>query len=518
MHQKQSGLWLGKRFIRDSKFPVLVLLGTCCLGGIASAQAEKKSTPLSAALGAAVRKGQVEKGRLLGFALSRQSFEELPGDGGILVGFDLGIGKFVNIETIYAIRPVYRVNDAETSGGDHGLFVNKVVGKKTIKTKVLRTVKLRARPGYAVGSVTMRTGLNINGLMVTFMQINGNSLDPDHYYRSEWIGDQSGGNEGTLSSDGAPIVGVYGNRDDDHVTAFGLIYVKDLEARPKPAPPAPKFPAKPTGPAARAPGEPVAPEARRMPVPVDRVVDHYINHEYHFSFMIPDGWRRMSRSELDRIDEVLRQRQLDSLVQYETGFRPVNSSPGEFPYILLQIQPMQTAGLSYEEIQRSLNLGIDGPMKKVEGAFSDIIKELAPGTITLDRDRDRILIRMQAEMIFVGKVDGVSVTHLGSEAVVSIHCYAKEKSFQTHLPTFNDVNSSFAFDDGFGFVPAKSKRSSLLGLVLPVLAFLAVTVVLAGAFFIYTVLKPRTAPAVPHYAPPPDDLASFSREGLPFAD
>jgi hypothetical protein len=475
----------------------------------------KEAPPLSAALGAAVRQGQVEKSRLLGFALSKQSFEDLPRGGGILVGFDLGIGKFVNIETIYAIRPVYRIEDMEVSGGEHGLFVNKVEGKKTHKTKVLRTVKLRARPGYAVGSVTMRTGLNINGLTVTFMRIEGNTLNPDHYYRSDWVGDQSGGNEGTLSSDGAPIVGVYGNKDDDHVTAFGLIYAKDLEPRPESATQAPKAPAKLTGPANK---EPAETEARRMPVPADRVVDHYINHEYHFSFMIPDGWRRMSRSELDRIDEVLRQRQLDNLVKYETGFRPVNSSPGEFPYILLQIQPMKTTGLSYEEIQNSLNLGIDGPMKKVEGAFSDIIKGLAPGTITLDRDRDRILIRMQAEMIFVGKVDGLSVTHLGSEAVVSIHCYAKETSFQTYLPTFNDVNSSFAFDDGFGFVPAKPKQSSLLGLVLPIFAFLAVTVVLAGAFFIYTALKPRSAPAVPDLAAPPDDLASLSREGLPFAD
>jgi hypothetical protein len=211
---------------------------------------------------AAVDAGRVESSKPLGFHNKRGLFNELPADGAVLVGFDVGIGKFLDIETVYALRAVYMTANGETSGQEHGLFYGqRKVGKRTYKSKVLRRVRVLARPGYAVGGVTLRSGLNINGLSLTFMRINGRSLDPRQSYTSEWVGDRTGGNEAYMGGDGAPVVGIHGSQDVEHVSSLGLVYMNQppvvAQAPPplrteRPAPPRVEVP--PPAPAA-----PVAP-------------------------------------------------------------------------------------------------------------------------------------------------------------------------------------------------------------------------------------------------------------------
>ena len=82
-------------------------------------------------------------------------------------------GKFFDIDSVYALRPLYLTADGEVSSEEHGLFRDRRTPKKVFKTRVVRTVRVQARPGYAVGGITVRSGLNINGLSLTFMKING---------------------------------------------------------------------------------------------------------------------------------------------------------------------------------------------------------------------------------------------------------------------------------------------------------------------------------------------------------
>jgi hypothetical protein len=185
-----------------------------------------KSGAIFTAARAAVDAGRVERSKPLGFNISKVPFTEMPADGALLVGFDVGVGKFLDIETVYALRPVYQTAFGETSGQEHGLFFGqRKVGRRTYKSKVLRRVRVLARPGYAVGGVTLRTGLNINGLSLTFMRVSGRALDPRQSYTSEWVGDRTGGGEAYISGDGAPVVGVFGSQDVEHVSSLGLIYM-----------------------------------------------------------------------------------------------------------------------------------------------------------------------------------------------------------------------------------------------------------------------------------------------------
>jgi hypothetical protein len=201
-----------------------------------------------AAARTAIAEDRVGRTKVLGCYDDKHPFSELHADGALLTGFDLGVGMSGDIETVYAVRPLYWTRAGDAAGADRGLFrTRRGPGKKVIKSKVLRVVHVQARPGYAVGAVTIRSGLNINGLSVTFMKINGATLDSGRSYTSEWVGDRTGGGENTISGDGAPAVGLFGSNDEEHIQAFGLYFVQ-----PPPAEVAlPAEPPRPTAPPQR---------------------------------------------------------------------------------------------------------------------------------------------------------------------------------------------------------------------------------------------------------------------------
>jgi hypothetical protein len=233
-----------------------------------------KQEPIVAAVQTAVANGHVWQSQLKGFRTERE-FNEVPNPGTLLIGFDAGVGRFLNIETVYALRAIFSTPDGEGIVADHGLFPGQLAGgRRDRRSKSLHTVQVRARPGYAVSGMYLRTGLNINGFAVTFMRMKGRVLDPDDSYTSEWVGDRTGGSEEYLGGNGAPAVGVIGTEDEEHVSALGLVFA-DLPPVPAAPPPnlkrlfaAPPGAASLPAPSAQPVGVPVAPVPDQNPVPV----------------------------------------------------------------------------------------------------------------------------------------------------------------------------------------------------------------------------------------------------------
>jgi hypothetical protein len=246
------------------------LAATAGLLVVATAAAAAESSPVFTAARAAVTDNHVEKTKPLGGYDAKRAFTEMPPQGALLVGFECGVGKFGNIDCVYALRPLYLTADGVDSYQEFGLFADRRLPKnKVIKTRVVKSVHIEARPGYAVGGLTLRAGLCINGLSVTFMKIKGRALDPTQSYTSDWVGDRTGGREASVDADGALVVGVYGSQDDDHVFGLGLIHALELPPAPKPEPVPEETPAvePPTKPAV--PAKPAKPAARPQKPPVD---------------------------------------------------------------------------------------------------------------------------------------------------------------------------------------------------------------------------------------------------------
>ncbi|AWM36268.1 Serine protease Do-like HtrA [Gemmata obscuriglobus] len=140
-------------------------------------------------------------------------FREVGPEGSVLVGLEVGVGRFFDNPVIKCVRPVFRGGDKETTGEWHG---------PTDQTVVKEFVKVVAKPGYAVGVLTVRTGLGADGLSITFMKVVDGKLDPKDSYESEWVGGKGGG-EGKVG-DGTLAIGLIGKARADTVSGFGLLH------------------------------------------------------------------------------------------------------------------------------------------------------------------------------------------------------------------------------------------------------------------------------------------------------
>jgi hypothetical protein len=140
-------------------------------------------------------------------------FNEAAPAGGLLVGFEIGLQKFFNNDVVRAMRPIFRAGDKDkdTLGTQRG-------------TDLKRVVKVVAKPGYAVGAITAKAGLTVDGMSVTFMKIAPDGrLNPNDTYESDWIGGKGGGAPQRLGGDGTPIIGVIGRTNMRDMTGLGLL-------------------------------------------------------------------------------------------------------------------------------------------------------------------------------------------------------------------------------------------------------------------------------------------------------
>src|SRR5262249_6530744 len=129
---------------------------------------------------------------------------------GPLIGFEFGMGKFANLEVIHAVRPIYLTPEGEQVATGHGQFTQGTKDGKPVRAEITRTVRAKAKPGYAVGGFTARQGLVLNGVSIQFYRIDGNRLDPRDTYNTEWIGDRTGGSEVTIDTQGMIAIGIHG--------------------------------------------------------------------------------------------------------------------------------------------------------------------------------------------------------------------------------------------------------------------------------------------------------------------
>ena len=150
--------------------------------------------------------------KVLGGGGDPQFKDEAPA-GGLLVGFEFGLGTFANHDTIKAVRPIYRgANDEETKGKQYG-------------TKLDRVVTVKAKADYAVGSLTLKAGLWIDGISVTFMRVADGKLDPSDSYQSDYFGNTAG-TRSILGGDGTPVIGISGKSNQNDCTGIGLLLKK----------------------------------------------------------------------------------------------------------------------------------------------------------------------------------------------------------------------------------------------------------------------------------------------------
>lgn len=170
------------------------------------------------AVRSAVRNKDVEELKPVGFPFGDVDYRDNAPPGGVLIGFNYTLGKFVNNDVIGALQPIYMTPTGEKLGTALGKMAPKPL-----------TVK--AKPGYAVASITFRTGLGFDAFHLTYMRIVGKGFSQNDKYDSVLIGGKGGGEQPPLG-DARPIVALHGKKkkgDDQPAVNMGLVL-----AGPKP--------------------------------------------------------------------------------------------------------------------------------------------------------------------------------------------------------------------------------------------------------------------------------------------
>jgi hypothetical protein len=207
---------------------VFLLVLTSALGRKSLASVDDADARLFVAVRLAIANNSVVKTEAVGFTLQKTPFNDRPAEEGVLIGFDIALKKGGKEETVVGLRPIYRTATQEIASPEYGPFRSAATSatKQPQRNQTIRVVRAKATPGYAVGTIKLRAGIGIRGMSLTFMRIQGETLDPQQAYSSDWIGAETGGREAALDGEGAPIVGVFGNLDAQRVLALGVSYIR----------------------------------------------------------------------------------------------------------------------------------------------------------------------------------------------------------------------------------------------------------------------------------------------------
>lgn len=162
----------------------------------------------------AVNENRLADVDITGFKINSSYYRDTAEEGGVLVGLQLGIGKFATHESITALRPIYLTQAGEKMGAWHG-------------PTPTAPVTIKAKPGYVVGGVNLRAGVVLTGLALNFMKLANDHLEPGDNYASEWIGAQVGSIR-TVGGQGTIFVGICGHLNRDGATSsLGLVGILD---------------------------------------------------------------------------------------------------------------------------------------------------------------------------------------------------------------------------------------------------------------------------------------------------
>lgn len=191
---------------------------------VSTVEARADRTALWQAVRRGIGDGRLNRARIVGGGFYKDPFEEIPAAGGILIGFTYTVSpnKSPNV-----IQPIYLTAYGEHLGPSRG-----IVGKKDSPRRTMK-----AKPGYAVGALNIRSGGGLNAFQPVFMRIVGTGLNTNDSYEGPFVGGM-GGVPAAFGGDGQFIVGLHGKANDrGRVGTMSTISLtSDATPQPRPQP------------------------------------------------------------------------------------------------------------------------------------------------------------------------------------------------------------------------------------------------------------------------------------------
>jgi hypothetical protein len=177
------------------------------------------NSPLWAKLRPKVAKSQFQASEVIGAGGAGPRFTDTGAEGGVLIGlFASSADDGFNVVTF--LQPIFLTPQGEKVGQAYG------------KASANPVQCLKAKPGYAVAGMKIRSGAALDQVQLVFAKVDGEKLNLADQHLSAPVGGDGGGPSEMISK-GPLVVGIHGIRAENDgfspagsATSLGLLYLK----------------------------------------------------------------------------------------------------------------------------------------------------------------------------------------------------------------------------------------------------------------------------------------------------
>lgn len=184
----------------------------------------------------------------------------------------------------------------------------------------------------------------------------------------------------------------------------------------------------------------------------------YSNSADHYSFNLPNGWKEIPKSVIDKVMDEIAKQANTKRVEYISGFQSEGKEYFEYPYILVQNHKLDTP--SFSQIEKTLNSGdFQEKVNRGTSAYSELLKNSAIEKPFIDKEHNIIFMNTQMDVANIGQVKGLMAMFIGKNGIAQLNFYSKTNEYSKWLPVFNSVIDSFKYEDGFAYNPTEAKKN-----------------------------------------------------------
>jgi hypothetical protein len=200
------------------------------------------------------------------------------------------------------------------------------------------------------------------------------------------------------------------------------------------------------------------PQVHQNPL-ASRPTDHlaglvYEDTAFHYHLTLPVGWRRVSNDVVQRNSDKLGIKE-----HYDALFEAPNRPDFSYPYILVQTIPLGNEHLSPSDLVSSLEASRDEVARTTARPNGFRVNLAKP---VYDASKNRVLQEGTSYVPKIGPIKQVSAFSLGTPGVVSLHFYARSKTFARDSAAFHQILDTLAFDQAKGDQLTRSDRRAVL--------------------------------------------------------
>lgn len=184
----------------------------------------------------------------------------------------------------------------------------------------------------------------------------------------------------------------------------------------------------------------------------------YRNDNHKFRIKFPVNWEEIPKNTIDEFKNLATKEGSKINVDYIAGFQLSNSEYFQYPYML--IQKINTEKIPSSQLESLWKSFYDEDFQEVtQDQLSNIKPELLNDNNTkittplIDKERNMIFLNIEMNVANIGKIKGLMVSCLGKDSIIQLLFYSTEEEYSDQLPIFNSIIDSFAYEDGFSYVP-----------------------------------------------------------------